>query len=394
MDYNITLKNITSAASVEIMMRNFSPAKNIKVTKINAFVIDNSASILMALAEVGTQNPFGHFGLEVNYTDDGIQRNNKMVLKVKPHGDTMVNLVNSLSVACGEKLNSVYEGYKSITGFQQTHQREQEIYTKLQPAIAPVIYGTMMDEKENVYAILMEYLEDVALLNSTMQPALWTDKYIRRMLSQLAEWHASTLNKNNLVDKTFFNNSPTLGLMVQLMPALHALMENAAHYFPGLYTVENVASGKQIINAIPHYWQRLENLPKALVHNDCNPRNACFKKTGNGQTLCLYDWELATFHVPQYDVAELLCFVLDEDRYHLRREYVEYYRQALHALTGKYTDKEIFYADFILAANDFGILRVGLYMMAHKVSPYPFMPRVVKSFFDTVRNQPTHMEVR
>lgn len=386
MNNTITLQNITSAVSVENMMRNFSSQKKIQVQHVDVFTIDNSASILMALAEAGSQNPFGHFGLAVHYTEDGVSKNKRMVLKVKPHGDTMVALVNSLSVACGEKLNTVYEQYKSLTGFQQTHQREQEIYTKLHPAIAPVIYGTILDAQADIYVVLMEYLEDVELLNSTMQPTLWTDKYIRIMLKQLAGWHASTIGKEPSVDKRFFENSPSLCSMQHLMPALHALLDNAAHYFPELYTPENTATGKAIISAIPHYWQNLEALPKALVHNDCNPRNICFKKKDDSVSLCLYDWELATFHVPQYDVAELLCFLLDEDRYHLRREYVEYYRKALHALTGKYTDSAVFYDDFVLAANDFGMLRLSLYMMAHKTTPYPFIPRVIKSFFDTVRN--------
>ncbi|MFT3703206.1 MAG: aminoglycoside phosphotransferase family protein [Agriterribacter sp.] len=380
------LKDITSAASVENMMRSFAPEKNIRVNHISTFTIDNSASILMALAEAGTQNPYGHFGLDVTYSEDGKERKRKMVMKVKPHGDTMVNLVNSLSVACGEKLNSVYRNYKTLTGFQQTHLREQEIYTKLKPAIAPNIYGVVTDASENVFAVLMEYLDDVLLLNSVMQLELWTDEYIKATLKQLAEWHAFTMNNNIELEKALFNDMPSLRSMTHLMPALHALLDNAASYFPGLYTEENVKTGKKIIGSVPEYWQQLEQLPKAFIHNDCNPRNICFKKVADQQRLCIYDWELATFHIPQYDVAEFLCFVLDEDRYHLRKEYVAYYRGILHAHTGRHPDATKFYNEFLLAANDFGIQRLGLYMMAHKVSPYPFIPRVVKSFFDTVRN--------
>lgn len=384
------LNHITSRKSIETMMQEFSCDKEIMVKEVTAFCIDNSASILMALAESGGQNPYGHFGLHVVYTENGISKNNKMVLKVKPHGDIMVNLINSLSLANGEKLSSVYSNYKSLTGFQYTHLKEHEIYKKLHPAIAPVIYGTTADVDRNVFAILMEYLEDVELLNSVMQAELWTDDHICAALKQLAEWHASTLNKNELVNTSSFMDTPNRAYMENLMPVLTALLNNAGNHFPELYTPVNIEAGSAIIKNIPDYWRHLEQLPKALIHNDCNPRNSCIKNTGKEKRLCLYDWELATFHIPQYDVAELLCFVLDEDRYYLRKSYVEYYRSVLHKLTGRYPNAAEFYDDFVLAANDFGMLRLNLYMMAHKVSPYPFIPRVVKSFFDTVHIQPIH----
>ena len=76
--------------------------------------------------------------------------------------------------------------------------------------------------------------------------------------------------------------------------------------------------------------------------------------------------------------------MLDADRYHLRPTYLEHYRQALHARTGQFADAAHFQAGFQLAALDFGLHRLGMYMMAHTVSPYPYLPRVVNSFFDTI----------
>ena len=63
------------------------------------------------------------------------------------------------------------------------------------------------------------------------------------------------------------------------------------------------------INAI------LADAPCTLIHNDCNPRNICLRKSplqvsGESCSLCLYDWELAAIDVPQRDLAEFLTFVL------------------------------------------------------------------------------------
>ncbi len=81
---------------------------------------------------------------------------------------------------------------------------------------------------------------------------------------------------------------------------------------------------------------------------------------------------------------ELLSFVLDADRYHLRPAYFEFYRNALAQYTDAYAGKALFYAAAKGAAYDFGLHRLGMYMMAHRIGPYPFLPRVVNSYFNTL----------
>ena len=111
----------------------------------------------------------------------------------------------------------------------------------------------------------------------------------------------------------------------------------------------------QAIRATPANWATLQSLPKTLVHNKLNPRNTCFWPGPDGQPqLVAYDWELATYHVPQYDVVELLAFVLGPDRYHLRADYFEYYRQKLHAHTGRFADQAAFAEGTRLATLEFG----------------------------------------
>jgi aminoglycoside phosphotransferase (APT) family kinase protein len=181
--------------------------------------------------------------------------------------------------------------------------------------------------------------------------------------------------------------------MQQLTPLWEALLTNASRS-AGLYSASRVQELRQAIDQIPTYWAALDAMPKTLIHNDFNPRNTCFKTVGGELQLCAYDWELATYHVPQYDVVEFLSFVLDEERYALRLGYLEHYRQALHTLTGSYADADEFRTGAGYAALDFGLHRLGMYMMAHTVSPYPFLPRVVNSYFDTLAQlQPLAEEV-
>ena len=373
-----------SLAFVQQLMQEHAPQKSIRVQAVEQFGMDNSASILALLTAGRTGSMIGHVAIKVNYEEEGIPQVRRMVMKIKPHGSEIAEALNGLAQACGEPLAGVYNAYKEKTGFQQTHTREQEVYKKLAPASSPEIFGLYTDNRQQVYVILMEYLEEVELLNSVMQPALWTSKHIEEALSAMAAWHASMLNTSATLNMHLWEDAPSMQYMQELTPLWHALLDHAATRFPALYSTERVQLLREAIGSIQDRWRFLDGLPKTLVHNDCNPRNSCFKIAGGKKKFCLYDWELCTFHIPQYDVVELLCFVLDEGSYGLRPGYIEFYRQQLHQHTGSYTDKQAFNKELQFAALDFALHRMGMYMMAHTVSPYPFMPRVVNSLFDTI----------
>lgn len=368
---------------IEYLMQQYS-ADNIKVKEVKTIPVDNSASILVSLTSGMSEAFIGHYGFAVTYEKSGIMNTRNMVMKVKPNGLEIVNMINSLSQACGGKVAEVYANYKSLTGFQHSHMRELEVYSRCHSDLMPQIFGIHEDQENDVYIILMEYLEDVELLNSVMQPELWSDEHIKEALDEIAVWHTKFYGKSTQLNPEYWNDKPSKEYMIKLAPVWEALLDNVSQKHPSLYSEKRIKTLQGIISNIPQYWQELELMKKTLVHNDMNPRNVCFKKRNNNVKLCLYDWELATFHIPQYDVVELLSFVLDENDYGKRLEYMEYYREKLEDLVGEKADKNKFYRGFQLAAYDFGVHRLGMYMLAHTVVPYPFLPRVVNSYFDTL----------
>ncbi|WP_162910467.1 aminoglycoside phosphotransferase family protein [Hymenobacter oligotrophus] len=382
-----------SAAFLEALMQAHAPERAIRVHEVSPLPLDNSASILVVLTAGQTNRPVGHFGLRVTFEAQGELQTRDMVLKLKPPGREVSAMLGSLAQACGGELAAVYPPFATRTGFYHTHQRELQVYAAHgRAALMPTIWGLHHDEAHEVHAILMEYLADVELLNSVMTPAHWTDEHLRAALGALAEWHAAHLQPGH--SRTAWPDQPSEAYMQALSPLCQALLHNAATHFPTLYDATNVADLQQAIRAIPEYWAELAKHPKTLIHNDLNPRNTCFRRTALGLQLCAYDWELATYHVPQYDVVELLSFVLDADRYHLRPVYLEFYRQQLQARTGLFGNAEEFNRVAGLAALDFGLHRLGMYLMAHTVSSYPFLPRVVQSYFNTLAQlQPLRAQV-
>ena len=365
------------------MISRFS-GQPVKVLNVAPFELDNSASILAVLTAGVSERPIGHFGLRLELEKEGQREWVDTVMKIKPHGNEIVEMLNGLAAASGAPLALVYEQFKTATGFKNVHQRELQVYEYLKPNCAQKVYGIHADEESGLYFILMESLLETGLLNSVMVPESWTDEHIRLTLESLAQWHGQGLNARKLVDQQYWDDRPGRGYMSQLTPLWAALLDQAHSRFPELYSTENKLRMEGFIEAIPDYWQELERMPKTMVHNDCNPRNMCFNNTDQGKQLCLYDWELSTFHVPAYDVVEFLCFVLDANRYGERKHYVDFYYECLLEQTDLYEDKQLFYKSFQLATRDFGLHRLGMYMMAHAVAPYPFLPRVVKSYFNSL----------
>lgn len=371
---------------VENLMQEQDPKSNISVSTIRQFPVDNSASILSTLNASTTGQEIGHFGLEVNFFRNEKPQKRKMVMKVKPHGKVTASMLTGLSEICGASLSNVYRKHESLTGFSNTHMRELEVYKKKPSPLQPEIFGMSVDRESEIFIILMEYLEDVELLNSVMNPEDWTREYIEGALLQIAQWHSSNMNLSNKLDMQYWNEDvPGKDYMVQLQPLWRSLLQQASTTLPELYTQENKAMLERAIEKVPDYWSEIQKMPKTLIHNDFNPRNICFKRKNGQPYLCLYDWELATFHVPQYDVVEFLSFVLTPENYKKRLDYVEFYRNEINQLTGEFSDVEEFKKGFAFAALDFGLHRLGMYVMAHSVSPYPFLPRVLHSYFDTLK---------
>ncbi|MBC7448474.1 MAG: hypothetical protein H7330_10480 [Hymenobacteraceae bacterium] len=387
----MVLADYLSPAFLEDLLSRHQPGRDLRVRAVTPLALDSSASILATLAAAGQQTtPVGHFGLNVTVSAAGAPPTmHPLVLKLKPSGAVVSAMLGQLAAHSGGVLADVYPALLLRAGFAHTHTRELAVYGAYgTDPLLPRVWGLHADDARGHYAILLEYLDetaDISLLNSVATPERWTDEHLRTALRQLAGWHARHLGRPLPRTPTEQADEPSRAYMLALTPLWEALIASAAHHAPTVYSPARAATLRRFVGELPDYWSELEVASKTLIHNDLNPRNTCFRATAAGPRLCAYDWELATHHVPPYDVVELLSFVLTPDRYHQRLPLLELYRHELHTLTGQYADPDAFRRLTALAARDFGLHRLGMYLMAHAVSPYPFLPRVVDSYFDTIQ---------
>ncbi len=363
----------------EMLIKN-NVTSEINVYDVEQFDIDNSASILVTLTSESSDEFIGHFGIRVTYSINGNTATKKMVMKVKPHGTAISEMLNGLSSMCSEDVHKEYEKVKNITGFYDTHDKEIFIYENASSNMFPLIYGSYINEQENVYVLLMEYFEDAILLNSVMDTEAWDVSKIQIGVDAMLAWHK--INTGNTTWYTSnYNDYRTEEQIQKLQATWQALLNNATEKFPELYSNTFTQKLTKGIKEIRVLWTELEYVPKSVVHNDFNPRNAYFKiKENLDPAICVYDWELATIHFPMYDLVEFLSFTASSLSDDELLYFIRYFQAEMASNVELYEEDSIFNACLLCSIYDFGLHRIGMYMMAHSVSPYPFMPHVLKNY--------------
>ncbi|HKK40626.1 MAG TPA: phosphotransferase, partial [Cryomorphaceae bacterium] len=325
------------------LMGSFSK-KAVKVMSVEPYSIDNSASILVTLTSQSSDQLIGHFGLRVKFKTNGSEvREENMVLKIKPHGREISKMLAGLAELSDPQLGKTYAKYQTETGFYNTHLRELEIYRKLPHPIQPEIYGLMEIPEADCYQILMQDLSGMELLNTVMEPEAWTEKRIKKALKAMAKWHAHARDAHQKVKKDYWKDTSAEDYLSSRKPLWKALVDQAHDKFPRLYPSALHAKLSKGIERLDEYESELNQMPKTLVHNDFNPRNSCFV---NGEFL-LYDWELATWHVPQYDLVEFLCFIGETEK---NLSYVNYYHEQLNQFCDDWANEKTFQRGLALAA--------------------------------------------
>ena len=349
----------------------------VEVHAVEPYAIDNSASILVTLTAQETERLIGHFGLLVDWQYADEHRRDRWVLKVKPPGSEIAAMLAGLAHACDPALGKVYAGYSQTTGFANTHLREIEVYRRLAHPIQPTLAGYRLDPAQDTYELLIEDLSEHDMLNSVMKVEQWTDRHVRRALSDLAAWHVFAKAELHQLEASAWQDTDHPTYWQQQTPLWRALLESGRTRFPEAYSEALYQALSDGLLKVDQLEAQFAALPKTLVHNDANPRNACFRADGS---FCLYDWELACRHVPAYDVIELLSFILTEDRYAHIGDYVAHYRAQLVSLWPAWRDEDCWRQSLQLAWYAFGWHRLGMYSMAHAVAPYPFLPRVFRGY--------------
>ena len=351
----------------------------LKVSAVTPVTMTMGSSIIAEVSSRQMEKQVGFFPMRAHYTSSsGEDSHVDVVLKSKPLDQEIIMIANRMAQMCGPRVASAHEKTKTRTGFLGCHLRELAIYRQTDPrftAHSPKAYIIFEDAKREAYVLGLEKLEGMLLMDSADEPEKWTRADVRTVLDGAAELHAIWLGKESeLAGQPWIGEVPSTKQRTELRELWDSLMVQASSEFPELIKLDEAERIRGFIKSTQTWWPELEAMPRTLCHNDFNPRNLAIRADENGTRLCAYDWELATIHVPQHDVAEFLAFVLpNKFDAELLWEHVEYARKALEKSSGTSVDEAQWRRGFQLSLRDLALDRFAQYTMAHVFKQYSFL---------------------
>jgi hydroxymethylglutaryl-CoA reductase (NADPH) len=315
-----------------------------------------------------------------------------VMLKSKAHDSSVIGMgVTVARMACRELAEPYVAAQESIF-FKNCHLKELWAYGQKDARFTrhvPKVYGIWSDPDRHAYVVVLEYMDaDGFRLKDTADDVSgWTDGDVRTVIDGLAELHAIHFDQvEPLLEEAWlgpvFNRDSMLS-KAALFEGYVCEFESSVSWF----TAEDAAERRRLIQAMPSWLEVLEQCPKTLVHHDCNPRNIALRRLPNGGSrLCLYDWELATIHVPQSDLAEFLIFILQPGQFSSKaiERCVEYHRGALERESGTRIDATAWREGFRCAVYDQILFRFQTYLMFHSARPFGFLERTYQTIRELI----------
>ncbi|WLI75804.1 phosphotransferase [Kosakonia sp. H02] len=338
----------------------------------------NQNSILTTLSHHEEMLPVGIFAYRLQRDEGSIV---DAVLKHKPQNHAIANLLHSLAAGCTQSIAEQLARWLPHSEFCHAREREMAIIAQTDPAFtrhAPTLYGTYEDGKHSV--IIEELLHHELMLNSISSGARWQPEHINAALQGIAHIHALWYRQQDDLQKRFQHIViPDEQQIAEMAPLWQEIAEFSHRTNPQLFTTELLHHWLTCAETSAAAWRELESMPRTLVHNDFNIRNIALRQ--ESLRLCCWDWELATLHVPQRDLAELLTSTLTENTTQQEVSgHVEYHRQQLENLLGSPVDAGEWYRGYCLALRDFGMRRLSFYLMLQHVKPQPWFPAILKTW--------------
>jgi hypothetical protein len=318
-----------------------------------------------------------------------------VMLKLKGDDDELIATGTKLAMLAGDtRLAGLFAAQSEIFNIEDSHVRELMIYRDApasMQALLPDCYGTRIDNKRKIYALLMQDLSACHLLNSVNQPRQWQTADIELVLSSMAQMHAHYLGRTETIPADWRVRRFDPGQNHRCLELLKELTQVNRENHPWFHQSGLPEEINAFLFDIDSHSARMAASWQTLTHNDFNPRNLCLQpeqsggggsgsSTSSGYRLKLYDWELALVQNPQRDLIEFLAYVLTPQA--SAEEffgYSECYRQQLQQHSGQDLPRAEFEALLRLNAQWFAALRLNLYLMAHGLLHFSYLERVCQT---------------
>ena len=273
------------------------------------------------------------------------------------------------------------------------HIRELAFNKMREPVIQklrPRVFGTESSAENGTYEIFMECFEGGSFLNAMADNSKWSSSAIHAALAGIAQLHGRYLEDFSHVEKQGIVNRYALENNADSVVARKVMLEYCLKNSLGFLSGGMKALLLKMLEDLAATSRKLAASPLTLCHYDFNPRNLFLKSKKGRFELCLYDWEVATVHVPQRDVCEFVASVIPQNSTidsHL--ECIEFYRKSLNGASNLSFTRQAFMEIYILACVDFALSKIIRLGIVNGVTPLSWFPRYVGvhlNFLSQARN--------
>ncbi len=356
------------------------------VCAVESVMNEGGHSIISELSswQHGGTSGIDRYRLSMTHPGEG-ESFRSVVVKRKAKDEQLVATAGQIAGLCSDKLGEAFRRFGADLGLGGSHLREIGVYRQKDERFrchAPVLYGARSDSDRADWALVLEDISGLELLNSAENSNSWCPEHIEAAIHGLAELHSIWYcREDELQARPWLGKSISADRREEMHPLWTALAENAAARFGTVIGTTAQELQKLLLAGVRLRRDYLERLPRTLIHNDFNPRNIAFRREEGRLRLCAYDWELATLGVPQHDLAELLCFVLRPgvERAEVSH-YLELHRLALEKSAKCSIDPGEWGRGFRYSLHELLLDRFALYAMIDRFCPQRFLTRVVATW--------------
>lgn len=320
----------------------------------------------------------------------------RIVVKVKPSDESVLDVAQSVAALAGASLGEEYARFRDYHGFTRCHVRELALYRESDPRLrkhspAPLALSPAGDTQR--LTLVLDELPPSSLFHAGKTDAAWSLDFVHAAIDGAAEFHSVWYRREaELMAQPWLAPVRDSRRLTEMRPLWSALADHARRHSPAWGEATLVRVHRRLVECVAEWSVPLTRLPRTLIHNDFNPRNIAIL-TESELRLCAFDWELATIGVPQRDIAELLCWTIDEAT--SREEiagYLERSRLRLASSTGMHIDGRDWVRGFSAALCELLVDRLAMYAMVDRFRPQGYLPRVVRGWMMLHRYYPWSRE--
>lgn len=338
------------------------------LNNISEFDLNVANSTVNKMANKGNYSIYGFY-----ITANNVSK--KIVAKRKTNA-IVINTGILLNEQNSKDFENIYRLNCAVLGLNNSDIREHLIYKGIIDNIKiymPKYLDNIQNSNENI--LLLEYFD-----NSHNKI---NDNLVIEFLTNL---HSYYLNKKGIVKKFMLNYcsieeyQKSIKLLLMIFSSLKKLYKEVIP--------------KEVLNNIKYNIENLDNIIKKMYsyhltfnHGDFTYKNMCLVDN----KLCVFDWEMASYLNPQFDVVNYLCY---SDLEGTPKEYIEeFINKYINNLENKANlniDKKEFYDIFKFNVDYFFIIRLMSLLVIHNKMPMPHIEKVLKNWLllkETINNK-------